>query len=258
MLVVADTHVHIYPFHDLAEIIRVACANLEPLAGGSEHVKMLCLAERHDCHAFRDLAEGRSEVPGGMRVEPAGDDALVVEVSDGSMLYLLAGRQLVTGERLELLALTSDLSIPDGRPAADLAEAIRAEGAVPVLSWAPGKWLFRRGDAVRALVEEASPGSLVIGDTAARASSSEPRLMRLAQEKGIAVIAGTDPLPLAGEEQYVGTYASVLETEFDGSAPAASMRNALTSTDTSVRRVGRRNGHLESLRRSVSCALRWR
>ncbi|MDP2988947.1 MAG: hypothetical protein Q8O57_00070, partial [Kiritimatiellota bacterium] len=42
------------------------------------------------------------------------------------------------------------------------------------------------------------------------------------------VIPGSDPLPLAGEERYAGTYGFIYQGAFDASRPAASIRQILT------------------------------
>jgi hypothetical protein len=41
--------------------------------------------------------------------------------------------------------------------------------------------------------------------------------MRKAKQKGFKVIAGSDPLPIPGEEQLAGSYAIVADVDFDES-----------------------------------------
>jgi hypothetical protein len=133
---------------------------------------------------------------------------------------LVAGRQIVTRERLEILALAMRAAIPDGLPAGDVIRRIIAAGGIPVLAWSPGKWLFGRGQPARDLV--ASDRRLSLGDTPLRpALWPEPRLMQLARARGAAVLPGSDPLPFAGEERYAGTYGFIYRGAFDADRPAA-------------------------------------
>jgi hypothetical protein len=226
MTVIADTHVHIYPFHDRVALLDGAfrrLAALAPTAGASA----ICLTERHDCHAFRDLP--------GERVETN-----AVKWGDG---WIFAGRQIVTRERLEVLALTIDAELADGQPIADVLQRIRDAGGVPVLSWAPGKWFFKRGEVMTKLIETSAPGDFLLGDTSLRPTIwPEPCLMSAAQKRGFSIVAGSDPLPVRGEEEIAGTYATVIEGNFDAAKPVSSMRALLKARGSFV---GRRCGPLE-------------
>ncbi len=237
MLVLADTHVHFYPVYNLDRWLSTAFAHLSVSA---PHVRVVCLTERHDCHAFRDNI---------FRGERAGKLALRV-TRDGQSLFVLAGRQVVTAERLEALALCTDAEIPDGLPMAETLKRIRAEGAAPALAWAPGKWFFARGRVVTHLLETEPPGSLLIGDTSLRPTVwADPDLMTFGHARGFNVIAGSDPLPFAGDEISVGRYGVRCEIPFDAERPGESFLAALKNPATRFHRAGRRCGVMEWLAR---------
>jgi len=228
--VIADTHVHIYPFHDREALIDGAFRRLAALVPAAE-TRAICLTERHDCHAFRDLPGDRAE-------------ANAVKWGEG---WIFAGRQIVTRERLEVLALTIDAHIADGQPIADVLLRIREAGGVPVLSWAPGKWFFNRGDVMKKLIENSSPGDFLLGDTSLRPTIwPEPCLMGTARKRGFSIVAGSDPLPVPGEERYAGTYATILQGSFDAAKPVSSMRSLLKERGNFV---GSRCGPVEVLLR---------
>jgi len=56
------------------------------------------------------------------------------------------------------------------------------------------------------------------------------------------VIPGSDPLPLAGEERYAGTYGFIYQGAFDASRPAAAIGHMLTGSAAAIMPVGARCG----------------
>jgi hypothetical protein len=121
---------------------------------------------------------------------------------------------------------------------------------VPVLAWAPGKWFFKRGDAVVRLLGRYAAGKLLLGDTTLRPTIwAEPRLMRLARSRGFGILAGSDPLPVPGEELMLGRYATVLEGDIDPTRPLEGVRKILGAAGGIGPSVGTRGGIGETLRR---------
>jgi hypothetical protein len=244
---IADGHVHLYPFYDLPRAVASLEGNLR--RHGVSGIPAGFLAERSDCHIFEDLGQGRQRMP-GLDFRPAGEGCLALRGEAGPRLLLFAGRQIVTAERLEVLALTVDLPLADGLPVSRVVEHVRAAGGVPVLAWAPGKWFFKRGAVVAKLLRGSSAGELLLGDTTLRPTLwAEPRLMRLARRRGFGILAGSDPLPFPGEEGNLGRYATVLEGDIDIARPVAGVRRILSSCGGVGPPVGTRGGIGETLRR---------
>ncbi len=255
MLVLADAHVHVYPTYDPTRVFQTGIDNLESLwiqmtEGGSSladtgesHVKVFFLTERFDCHFFRELADqGSDRLDGSFQVENAAEPAALSLLRNGTVAaYLVAGRQIVTRERVELLALTTDSEIPEGMSVDDSIRAIQAASGVPVVNWAPGKWFFNRGRIVANLVANRQPDALLLGDTTLRPVGwTEPRLMRQGREHGFKVVAGSDPLPFEGEEQWVGRYGIAVEGKFDPRKPTTSIREMLLSDISPITPIGSR------------------
>lgn len=249
-ILLADTHVHIDPVFDAAEQLRSARRAL--LRAGKaagcadpQAVTALFLTERHDLHVFRAWRDGVG-VPPGLRIEPLDASALRVSCAENDAVLLFSGRQIATRERLEVLALTVDEEFPDGRSLDETLERVRQCGAIPVVPWSPGKWLFSRRPLVERVLRAAEPGNLAVGDTALRPLGwGTPVLLRLAVERGLPCLAGTDPLPLPGEERRTGTYGVLLTAGFDPASPTASVRSALLRPSPGLRVIGRRAGPLE-------------
>jgi hypothetical protein len=241
LTLVADAHVHIYPVHDPSAVFRFATSNLGGLAAGAgaDATRALFLTERSDCRAFAELSSGRMR-PAGCHVQATSDPlTLRVECAQGA-LYLIAGRQMATRERLEVLALGLAEPLPDGLSLLETIAAAQSAGALAVIPWSPGKWLFGRGRALARLVDSADPGRLLLADSSLRPRGTpEPGLFARARARGMRVIAGSDPLPLPGEERVVGSYAVVCQGLFDAERPAFSARSLLC--DAPVRAGNRRS-----------------
>ena len=105
MLIAADLHLHVYPFFDTGALLSSLAANLAANAGGRECAGIACLAERDDCRWFEDVKNGRVAPGGGYEVAAAGADgcSLALKGGDGRILHVVAGRQVATSERLEVL-----------------------------------------------------------------------------------------------------------------------------------------------------------
>lgn len=256
---ICDAHVHLYPNYPLAETFLAASENLtrlqrtRPVAVSGQHVqKVLCLTERYDCNYFEMLATNPGKiVPRGYEVRPLAEpNALEIILPNAESLLVYAGRQIVTSERLELLALTISTPIPDGQSFADAFRGVQEHGGVPVLNWAPGKWLFSRGQRVAAILENTLPGSLLLGDTSLRPPIwGEPTLMKKGFEAGFGVLAGSDPLPLLNEEQLIGTYGLSGPMLLDLQRPVSSLRTILLKHAQLLERVGQRSSLIAVMQR---------
>ena len=249
-MLIADTHVHMYPVHDANNLLASAWHNIVRLSPTTVDLYAgLFLVERAGESYYRQLASGECSPPGNFRVEPAAEPGalLLTEPTLACRLLLYAGRQIVPRERIEILCLAADVEIPDGLSAVETIQHIRAAGGLPVLSWAPGKWLFKRGDVVRALIDERNNNPLAIGDTCMRARGLPiPPLMDAAMKRGIPVLAGSDPLPFPGDETCAGSY-GILSTVFDSARPVTSVRSLLAAGTFIT--VGVRNTILTATRR---------
>jgi hypothetical protein len=228
VIVAADTHVHLYPEHDLGLALTRGIANLVRLA---DHVAAretrtcaLFLTERHDCHAFKSLLEGASAPP-GLELNRSASSAAIELRSETGRTYLFPGRQIATRERLEVLCLTVDADIADGLALDEALDRVRSAGGVPVVPFAPGKWLGKRGRLLQQVLASEGGRDVLVSDSALRPLFwPRPALMTAA---GPQLLAGSDPLPLPGEERRVGSYATLWRTELDWREPTAAARTLL-------------------------------
>lgn len=248
-----DAHVHLYPWHDVSRLLLAALDHMPRLAPSD--LRVLVLAERADCEWFQRLAQDEIRLPGDrwriVAWDPDGG-VKIRHLPDHRDLWILAGRQIATAERLEICSLFSESPIEDGLGARDTVRAILAAGGLPALNWAPGKWMFKRGIWIRKLLAEFPPDQLILIDTSLRCAGwPAPRLYSRARRENRPVLAGSDPLPPAGEESMAGCYYCTLSipAPADPSRLAVPLKSALVAEPLAVAYGGQRNSPLALARR---------
>jgi hypothetical protein len=216
-----DAHVHFHACFDPDVFLASARANFRAAADelgiDAGFSAYLLLTESADAHWFAQLQERVSTgwtASEAWAVQATGDAReLRLVHTDGAALSVVAGRQIVTAEKLEVLALGMASTVPDGYPVVETLRRVSSLGAIPVIPWGFGKWLGRRGDRVRELVEAAAPAQLFLGDNSGRlAGTAEPPLFELARRKGIGVLPGTDPFPFRDHARRVGRMGFAVQT----------------------------------------------
>ena len=203
-----DAHVHLYPFYDLAAAFAAAFRAMP--RRNARDLRALLLADREGMDTYRKLAADELAPPPGWKTtafDPEGALRLH-ETATGRPLWLIAGRQHATRERLELCTLFAYPEIPDGTGAEEtLQEILRTPGAVAAVNWAPGKWLGKRGKLLKKLLDANGPDKLVLVDTSLRPYGwPEGSVFRRAKAEGRAILAGSDPLAAKREEAIPGKY----------------------------------------------------
>lgn len=242
MELLADTHVHVYPNHDPAALLTGTVERLRRTAKAPEAACAIFLTEGHDFNWFASLRDGSHGLPAAFKVSPCDEEEAVRIAWDSGEIHVFAGRQIVTAERVEILALTLATVPDDGLRAADVVADVDGRGAIPVLAWAPGKWMFSRAKVVEGLLGTARE-CLHIGDSALRCRGwPEPKAMGAS---AFPVLAGSDPLPVPGEEKQAGAYGIRMELDFDREAPVTSVRKALKDPQARISRIGKRNAVTE-------------
>src|SRR5919112_3355993 len=148
--ILLDAHVHLHQCFDPAGFLDSARENFMVAArqaGRTNSIGCLWLTDTSEDVSFRRLSRG-SPAGGAMErwsLSQTDEPTSMVAVHDsGDRLLLLAGRQIATRERFEVLALGSELEFPSGRGVGDTIAAVRDAGAIAVVPWGFRKWWFRR------------------------------------------------------------------------------------------------------------------
>ena len=244
-----DAHVHLHDCYPPQRLLENAADNFERAA--REHgwnpasPGVLLLTESAGVDWFGRLAAeavGASDLAlGSWALDATPDPSALLARSGTRRLLLVSGRQVVTREGLEVLLLATRGTVPDRLPIREvLAEGERL-GALRVIPWGAGKWLFGRGRLLSELIEAARPGGgFFLGDSAGRPGFwASPRHFGAAARRGIKVLPGTDPLPFPGEATRPGSYGFRLEPTGDLSRPAEGIKAALVRPDARLTPFGR-------------------
>ena len=216
-----DAHVHFHACFDTEIFLASARENFAAAASeaGIEpgFTAFLLLTESADANWFSQLQERAShgwKVCDLWNAHATSDDREVRVVhSSGMALNVVAGRQIVTAERLEVLALGSAVTLPDGYPLLETIQRVSELGGVPVIPWGFGKWLGRRGRKVHDVLATAAPGELFLGDNSGRLTGTrDPEQFVRARAKGIGILPGTDPFPFSEQARRVGRMGFVVRS----------------------------------------------
>ena len=248
--ILLDTHVHLYPAHDFA---RTFDSFRRRAARAGAGLGAMFLAEREGQDEFGRLAAGGAALPRGVVAVRRENAALLLRSeSGGPPVALVAGRQVACAERVEILALGTRETVPDGIPAAEAVERARRADALPVLAWGAGKWLFGRARVVDSLLRRFPSEELLLGDTSLRPWFwPTPAPMAVAATLGRRVLHGSDPLPPAFEQTRAGQWADLADEPFDLSGPLLGPLLAVLR-EAPLSPAGRRAGVVQFLRRMLA------
>jgi hypothetical protein len=245
-MLIADAHVHIHDCFDLARFLSAAFSNFRHaslrICRGGTYIPFLLLTEGRGQRVFQRLSEetekGKDTIGQGnrgiFRFHPTGEsESLRIENAERQSLFLVSGRQIVTAERLEVLALSTDAEIQDGLPLDKTVAVVEKEGALPVIPWGFGKWSGARGDILRKFLASRKEGVFFLGDNGGRPNVLRfPDFHRKAAGDSLKVLPGSDALPLPSELEKVGSFGFALQEELDVRRPGEALKRILMKPGT--------------------------
>lgn len=256
-----DSHVHCYPGVPFAAFFDNAARNFSAGAarrGCRPAAAWLLLTETAADDAFAALA-GLAAV-GDWELRPTAERISVV--ARGPLanfpIVIVAGRQIVTSEGLEVLAIGTTETFADGMDLEASIAAVQLAGALVILPWGFGKWWGQRGRILADRLAVTPPGTLFLGDNGGRpALSLQPSAFATAARRNIPVLPGSDPLPLTAEAATsAGRYGFILEAVVDAGRPAEGLKELLLLLRDQPLTFGRRQSLLPFVHRQLS--MQWR
>lgn len=238
-LLAVDSHVHLHDMTDPPEFFdsaRQAFGEaLDTLTAGRRLTAMLVLTEPRERPAFSYLRKQLGRLSGsnanGWKLESTDEDiSLKAEDSEGNILLLVSGQQIVTSEKLEVLSLAAEPAVSNGLGLAKTVDGVLANDGLPVLPWGVGKWLGPRGEIINSFLKAETNLPIFLGDNGGRPAiwQSVPQF-DLARQIGIPILRGSDPLRCSFRRRGAGSFGSLLSCSLDISQPGKSLRQILTN-----------------------------
>ena len=243
-MIYIDAHVHLHDCFHLISFFDHIEKNIQsllkyPIESGRIS-GCLFLTEPSNANYFErirnnDLAltrRGPNE-PAGWRVLDTSESvSMLISNEVGFRILLIAGQQLQTAEGLEVLAVAPNYRVSEGKPLEQMiSEVIEADG-LAIIPWGFGKWMGRRGKVLRGILERSNPAEFFLGDNGGRPKFlPEPYLFRLAKQKSIRILPGSDPLPFPNEVNRAGSFGLLFKGEINRQKPAGDLKLKLTNPE---------------------------
>ena len=240
-----DAHVHLHPCFDVAKCLNAARLNFQHHANrlkiASPFLGILMLTEISGIHAFSDLADRDDRAIGDWTIAKTKESvSLKLTHVSGDVLLLVAGRQVVTKEKVEVLTLVTDSEIEDGLSLVETLDRAIAQGSIPVLPWGAGKWIGDRGRLVQTALRTAQ---VFAGDNGGRPGlwplPKFARMRAFAGETSLVPLPGSDSLPLSSDIERAGSFGFVVQGVLDDAKPGESLKNLLRNANTTIEPYGR-------------------
>jgi hypothetical protein len=254
-----DGHVHLYQRGDVQDMFSAVSENFARAANRartSVSYGILLLADPQSIDGFHwcsqlSRLDGSKQSTGWKIVSKPDNHTLHVSKKGCIPLAVLGGHQAITEEGLEVLIFPKKVETDERQPTRSLITRTIEAGGLAILPWGAGKWLGRRGKLIEQVIGDTAPGQLAIADNGGR-----PRVWRTvsilatARQRRFQIMSGTDPLPIPGELQRVGSYGFSLTGSMDSSWNSSDIISALCTRE--LRPYGRLLPLWDFLRKQVA------
>jgi SAM-dependent methyltransferase len=266
-LIVVDSHVHFHVCFDAEKALSSAHRNFQAITKNSADIinlfPCLLLTEMHGENWFTQHSNQVNQSPnkcyqlGRWSLRPTSETHSLLAVDDsGATIALIAGRQIITQEKLEVLSLLTSEIVNDGLSLQETIDQIQEIGGIPVLPWGVGKWIGKRGQIITELLSSQSANQIYLGDNSGRpAGWKYPPNFQLAKRQGITILPGTDPLPITHEANRIGSYGFTVEGSLDWDYPRTNLLAKLNSPDTLITSYGKQENPWQFLKNQISLRL---
>ncbi|MDC0947861.1 hypothetical protein OAS86_00740 [Gammaproteobacteria bacterium] len=246
--VLLDAHVHLYPEFDLTVALPMALDNLRLLEVklGEADVWALLIAATPREADWPIRAQAAVTTLGGTMTAVDGGWCIEALAGQSKPLWLIAGRQYQSAEKIEVLSAFAGLDVAENLPLETLLATLDEAGAVVILPWGVGKWLGARGKLVQQTVLSPDRAqALYIGDNGGRPWGWPlGRLFSGVGNHKVYNLPGSDPLYIGSQYNKIGTSGSLISLE-NQESQSTSLRTVLRQTAAPLKSETRRAGWIE-------------
>jgi hypothetical protein len=251
-LIIADAHVHFYHCFNSEHLLDLTLNNfqkeIKAPPTGPDFSGVLFLAETNIEKGFHRISLSAEKGPsrsgefGEWTFSPTQENCSLYARStenETKGLYIIAGRQITTAESLEVLALGTIQEFEEREPLEELIPLISQSGAIPVVPWGVGKWIGRRGALIKGFLERKDLPPFFLGDNRNRPIFwMRPTIFKMAEEKGINILPGSDPLPFPSETNRIGRFGFKVSGSVDPDYPFRDLKKLLLVPTTRPQAYG--------------------
>ena len=231
-LVLCDTHAHLHAGCDVSASWDAAYRNLSRFSAGQDFSALVFLADMAGQSFFDDLHASTGTRLGSAWTVSETQEAVSVNLTrdDGACIHVIAGSQVVSRERIEVLLLGTRTRIGDGLPLDAVLQCASEREGWTVLPWGVGKWIGKRGESVNAVLRSDPDGLLWAGDNGNRPWFwPEPKVFGWMRHRRVPVLRGTDPLRIHQDTLRIGSFGNRIVCDFDPERPFGSVDKAIRS-----------------------------
>lgn len=259
--ILADGHVHLYNFFSLNELLNSAWRNFEiafrKRYKGRDFDGVLFLTEAAEQNSFfrfkqeidRKSYENMHDRRQWKLFFTKEVECLKATRGEKQNIFIVAGRQITTSENLEVLALGTTKSFESGLSLKKTIGQIVDQGAMAVIPWGVGKWLGKRGKFLTELILNNRGSNLFLGDNGGRPLFwSGISQFKLADERGIKILRGTDPLPMQQEVRRPGNFGFMISERLNHERPCFHLKQLLTDSRVDLINYGKLENSFRFLR----------
>jgi len=236
-----DAHVHLHRIDCVSSALDAAARNFISLGGLSPDSGrgVLLLTQSSGEQVFENLAT--STAIGKWEIRHSNDEPHSLLASDGThVLAIICGRQVRTIEGLEVHCLGTLREFPDGMSLAEALESMHDSVGLTVIPWGLGKWTGRRLEVLQSMLNWVEPAAVFLGDNGGRLGLIDPPpLLSGAERRGFRILPGSDPFPILGDVERIGSFGFRAEIGLSDRDPWRVLRDWLKSRQSSPLPYGR-------------------
>ena len=255
-LILADAHVHIYDCFDVEQLLDSALINFQNTVQKQDSHKnflgILLLTESSGDNYFQEFSSTKNQQKWSFQTTQE-SISLIASNENNQKLILIAGRQIVTVEKLEVSALFTNQTIEDGLSLKATIKAIIAAEGIPVLPWGFGKWIGKRGKLISELLVNNKFPILCLGDNGGRPWFwRKPAYFTQAKQHNLRILPGTDPLPIADQFYRPGSFGFMIKANLSKEEPGKELKQMLLDPTTILQNYGNLESSWQFLRNQIA------
>ena len=205
-----DTHCHYHPLLSFSDFFKAIVKNSKRVAQGRAVRVAICLTDMPGTHWFSELETYPATTL--FSVSKVDDHTLSVRIGDDTVDVYCA-TQVNSLEKIEVIVVGFRGTVPEGLVLEEYVEKY-GEDYLLIFPWGVGKWLGRRGDLMMSQID-ATKTPYALGDNGGRPFwwRRIPQFIK-ANEKGVPILSGSDPLPVSSFQRRVASFGNVYGAEF--------------------------------------------